>query len=441
VQTQRLSQVGKQSGSPGERGAHRGERGQVACHRTQDLVESLQALVHLSIGRTVAQKGADRPDDLQTPVVERERREIKRESLVGPVGPIIEHPLREAPHHGEAAASVRNPVTGVGRGEPATQAVASFVDGGPEPLTVLPNEDAQPGDDLGLPKEGAQLVMPVGEQVLADIREEVVMAGEDRNRLRQRSDELLGRVRHRPAEVAHDRAGRPERLGDLVQGGQDEFGPFGRHFPRAQAPAPPASEGHEQRASAVFAGRVEMQRPAAIGLERRAERRGGRVMERLEIGEEPAGQGADFSRREHDAVVPGQRRANLLALMVVHESLEADRHHHVIADHAARRQDRGERRGAAPDGCVGLSAAGRAGVDGLLQMKRPVRQRHAVTASGFLHVHAAPTRRAPRRWVVERDEEVAELMHPSLTRLAQRGRFRPHRGERGEGERAVFFRS
>lgn len=332
-------------------------------------------------------------------------------------------------------------MVGVGLDEPSAQPVAPLVDRGAEVPALLADERAQVRDELGLAEQGAHPVMALGQQVVAEVGQEVPVAGQDRDGLRQGFHEIVRGVRHRAAEVAHDRAGGAEGVRHRVDAGEDECRPFGRHLPGAQDPAPPASEGHEQRATPVFPRRVEMQRPAAVGLQGRAQRRGGGVMHRLEIDEKAAPQRADLAGRERQAVPPFELRANLLALAVVHEPIEADRDHDVVADHAAGAQDRGQGRRPAGHACAGPLAPERAGVDRLLNAKRPVGERHAVTAERLLHVHAAPAHRAGVRRVVDGDQQVPQPVHLSLTGVAEGGGLSSHGRERREGERTGFFRS
>lgn len=149
-----------------------------------------------------------------TALVEVEVRQVEGDALVVAVGMIVEDPLGHRPDGGEARLAVGEDMSLVTLGLPLAQALAGLGDVGPEGPAEIARERAQPGFDLEAAEERAQLVVRGVEEIAADVAQEVQMAGEHGDVVRQPGDEVLAGVLHRAAEVAHDGAGRPEALGD-----------------------------------------------------------------------------------------------------------------------------------------------------------------------------------------------------------------------------------
>src|SRR5437879_12290935 len=103
--------------------------------------------------------------------------------------------------------------------------------------------------------------MSVLEQTLADIGEEVEVAGQDGNGYLQGSDTLAGGLGHGTAEIAHDRARRAEGRRNELDARKDEVRTCRGRLPGAHRPATPTRQRRDHRAAAIFTRAVEPHRP------------------------------------------------------------------------------------------------------------------------------------------------------------------------------------
>ena len=67
-------------------------------------------------------------------------------------------------------------------------------------------------------------------------------------------------------------------------------------------------------------------------------------MKPFQVGQEPGGEYADRATGKRDPVLGGERRADLLALVVVEKTLQSDVDNDVVTDNAAGRDETGKRR-------------------------------------------------------------------------------------------------
>ena len=173
--------------------------------------------------------------------------------------------------------------------------------------------------------------MRLAEQVRADIAEKVKVTGPHRNPTPQGFYQAAGRFSDRPAKVAQDGAGGTELRRDLFELRLNGLGPFGGNLPGPQDPTAPAGQGDQQRAAAFFAGRVDVQRPAAIGGQRRPQGRSRVPVQGFQVNQKALAEFADLATGEMDAVFLGQRRADLLALAMDHQPFDAHLDEQVVA--------------------------------------------------------------------------------------------------------------
>jgi len=136
-------------------------------------------------------------------------------------------------------------------------------------------------------------------------------------------------------------------------------------YPRAQHPAAPARERHQQRPPSIFAGGVDMQGPASLGFHGSTERRSFLSMERFPRDQEAPAEVADRSGRKPDAVVFLEPGADLVSLPVMHEALQTDVDQAIGSDHASRRNQTGQRCRTMDDPSPRVPASGGTDADGL----------------------------------------------------------------------------
>ena len=126
---------------------------------------------------------------------------VKGETLTISIGVIIQYPLSEAAHDGDAARAIRNRLNVVWLGEPAGESVPVFTDRFSQTAALLADEGAQLGS------WGSNLGP------------------------RKRSRRCRGGLGYRAAQVAHDRAGSAESVGHAQHCRKDELAAFGGRFP------------------------------------------------------------------------------------------------------------------------------------------------------------------------------------------------------------------
>ena len=243
-----------------------GERRHVRLDGTKDPPQFFEGFADFSIGGRLAPECFQCGGELKATAVKIQPGKVEGKTQTGAVGVIVQNPLSETPDNGDAARAVRDRVNAIRLGQPQGERIAAGTDGLSQIAALLADEGAKLRQQFGVAKQIAKLMVSVLEQPLADIGEEVKMAGQDRNRFLQGSDKLAGGLGHGTAEVAHDGTRRPEGRRNALDAGKDEFRTFGGRLPRAEHPTAPTGKGGDHRAAAIFTGGVDVKRPAAVGF-------------------------------------------------------------------------------------------------------------------------------------------------------------------------------
>ena len=176
--------------------------------------------------------------------------------------------------------------------------------------------------------------------------------------------------------------------------------------PRPQDPVAPAGERDQEGAPAVFAGGVDVQRPAAVGDEGCLKLFGAGVVERFEVAQEAPGEFADLAGGEPDAVLLEQGRTDLVALAVMNEAKQANLDQDVVADDAVRGDEASKQPRPFCNQLAGRPATTRdTRVHGLTDLEWAVFDGHARAAERLLHAHGAAAERAWSGRFIRRNEE------------------------------------
>ena len=208
-----------------------GERRHIPFDGTKNPAQFFEGFADFSIGGRLAQECLDCGRELKATAVEIQPGKVEGKTQTGAIGVIVQHPLSETPDRGDAAGAVRDRVKAIGLGEPQSERVAARTDGFSQIATLLADEGAKLRQQFGIAEQIAELAMSVLKPTLADIGEEVEMAGQNRDRFLQGSDKLVSGLRHGTAEVAHDGARRAEGCRNALDAGKDEFRTFGGRLP------------------------------------------------------------------------------------------------------------------------------------------------------------------------------------------------------------------
>ena len=250
----------------------RGPRGQsfgdgsegrrAALDGPQNPAQPVESLVDLGIVRRVFQECFDGARSPQAAVVQPKPREIEGKSLAVSLRWIVQDPLSHAADDGDSGGTCRYAVSLRSAGLPLEKTRACLADVATEFAAQVASQFAaqvasqfaQLSTQPSLAKEPTQLVVPILKQILADVAQEMEMAGQHRDGRLEILHQRLGRFRHSPAQVSHDRARRAEAEHNFAQPGKNDVSPFGGHFPGAnvlstlapQHPLPPTGEGYQQ---------------------------------------------------------------------------------------------------------------------------------------------------------------------------------------------------
>jgi hypothetical protein len=176
------AKLGKKLRAPVECHADRVEARDIASHRTQDAMPLFECFPDLRILGSFSQESLYCPGYTKTAIVQIPVGKIERKVLIGAVGPIIQYPLSQAPYNCHASRAFRNSPALVRVGRPETKTVPALIDPLSNCAALLPTEGTKLRQHTGFAEQVAQIIAPLFEQVFADIRKEVKMAGQDCNR-------------------------------------------------------------------------------------------------------------------------------------------------------------------------------------------------------------------------------------------------------------------
>ena len=226
------------------------------------------------------------------------------------------------------------------------------------------------------------------QQVLADVLQEVGVAGKDRDVEMMLLHETHGSAVHGAAQVPHDGARGPKAGSHLAQARQDGIGVFRRDLPCSKHPTPPASQGHQQGATPILPRGINVQRPASIRFQRLAQNARPGLMEPFEVVEEQPAQAADLTRRQVQPVMLPEPFLDLLTLPEVDKTLHANQGHDVIANRASWKQPLSKAACSFDDLSARWPAASvPAGVDRLASLEGPMLQSPPLPVDGLLRTH------------------------------------------------------
>ena len=224
---------------------------------------------------------------------------------------------------------------------PLADRCSGILDGRAELAPEVPDQSPKRRTHLGRAEQAAQLGMGCLQQILADIGQEVLMAGQHRNGKRQLRDQVVDGRGHRPTQIAHRRTGSTEGAHRLAQTGQDEIGSFGGDLPSSQHPLAPTRHHQQQRAAAILARGVDMHRPATITGERGLQPFGPRLMEPGQVVDETLRQRADLPGRDPDTRLVLDQRTDLLSLPMPQKTFQPHANHDIVAHDTRRQQEPG----------------------------------------------------------------------------------------------------
>jgi hypothetical protein len=147
----------------------------------QDGSEAVEGLEDVGGGRRLAQVGVNRPARGGAATVEVEIGAVEREALVVTVGRVVENPLGQCPHAGEAGIAFGQTVTFLGRILPGREVRPSLLDAGAEAKAQVAGERPKRRASTGASEERSKLVVRWRQEVLAHVGEEVEVTGQDRD--------------------------------------------------------------------------------------------------------------------------------------------------------------------------------------------------------------------------------------------------------------------
>ena len=153
----------------------------LAIHARQHSLKADKELLDLRIRWLLSEKGIDRPVCAQAAGIEIQVRQTERKPLIVAVSGKIQGPLRECANGGYPCCAFGKTEFLDGLILPALNVHASLVKSLSEAVPELAHEGANILADIDVAKESAQLVVALTQQVLADVAQEVLMAGQDRN--------------------------------------------------------------------------------------------------------------------------------------------------------------------------------------------------------------------------------------------------------------------
>ena len=401
-------------------------------------MQALQPREDAAVGARLAEPGFGGTTAAKAAEIEVEPRAVEGKPGVGAIVRIVEHPLGEGAHGGEAGVAFGQPELRVGAPEPVGQLPARPLDFGPQGAAQITGQRAKARQDLQATEQIAQILVRRAQQVLADVFEEVHVASQHGDRLFAAGHEVARRLDHGFAEVAHEGTGSPEERFDRTELGQDGVCALGRDLPCPQRPAAPARVADQEGAPPILTGGIDVHRPATVFLKRPAQLRGPRMMKRLEVHQEAPAQLADLPRGEHDVVVPLERAEDLIALTVVEEAFETDEGHHVVADGAAGQEKL--RDGSLPleEGTLvrtselRLGTAGGAHMHSFAHMESAVHHRQPTMFEGLAHAHGSPAPWAGSRGGVGHDHGAGDALQLSRAVCLERADRLPQPRERRE---------
>lgn len=165
----------------------------------QDSFQPLEGLADCGVLGRIRQERLKRPDGLQAAIVQSQPRQIEGETVALRVCRIIKNPLGKCPNRGDSGRTHWQPLLMGGLALPASQPGAGIVN----VLAKTAPQVARQASELAtypcLAEHCAQLVVPLLEQILADVTEKVEMTSQDRNFELEVLHKSVGCFGHRPA--------------------------------------------------------------------------------------------------------------------------------------------------------------------------------------------------------------------------------------------------
>ena len=127
---------------------------------------------------------------------------------------------------------------------------------------------------------------------------------------------------------------------------------------------------------------------------------------------------------------------------MVDEALEPNLHQHVVTDDTARKDQTRQGLGAAQDpGAGGLAAARATDADGLADLEGSMLQGHSGAPEGLLHPQGSAADGAWLGWLGRPHQQPGRAQRLLVILGLHGSNLAPHRCERRERDRAVFFTS